>query len=130
MGPDIAYLPALYLDEEVVPVGPPFILTSDCGRIALQPPDPEKRAVRLTSTTRREQLASTDGIARSFLTEGREYELKYWDDGWQSLGSKLAGERGLEFDDVPAGYLYWLVAADSDRDERIFTIEDGSQVWW
>ncbi|MBU0984012.1 MAG: transglutaminase-like domain-containing protein, partial [candidate division Zixibacteria bacterium] len=38
MGPDIVYLPALYLNEEVVPWGVPFILgETDCSILALAP---------------------------------------------------------------------------------------------
>jgi hypothetical protein len=130
MGSDIAYLPAFYLNEEIDPAGAPFILTDDCNRIALQPTDPELKTVRLLSTTRRKQLSSTDGVAQSFLAEGREYELSYWDGGWQSLGLGTAGAEGLDFDGVPSDHLYWLVATDSDRDERIFTLDEGLQTWW
>ena len=88
------------------------------------------QAITIGSTTRRRQVASTDGIARSFLEDGQEYELFYWDDDWQSFGKATGGDAALVFDDVPAGGLYWLVGTDSDREERIFTIEERVQVWW
>ena len=87
-------------------------------------------SVDLISTTRRKQVASTDGIVKSYLTAGQEYELFFWDDGWQSVGRATAGEEPLTFADVPPDCLYWLVASDSDHEERIFTIEDAAQVWW
>jgi len=130
MGMDIAYLPALYLDEEIAPFGHPFILQSDSSMRELHPEGERTMSVQLTSTTRRKQEISTDGIAKTFLTPGQEYELFYWLDGWQSLGTSVASEKPLVFEEVPAGCLYWLVEKDSDREERIFTIEDDHQVWW
>jgi hypothetical protein len=84
----------------------------------------------LTSTTKRTQEISTDGIAKTYLTAGQTYELFYWKDGWLSLGKAVAGEKPVKFDNVPQGALYWLVAEGSDKEERIFTIEGGKQVWW
>ncbi len=131
MGKDIAYLPALYLNGKVVPYGSAFILRSDCS--VQQIPGDEKKTVSLTlnSTTARTQEASTDGVAKTFLTSGKEYELFYWKDGWQKAGSLVPADKPLIFDNVPAGSLYWLVPKDSNKEEeRIFTIEDGKQVWW
>jgi hypothetical protein len=130
MGKDIAYLPALYINEEIMPFGSPFILDIDGIIEELAPDDLNKISVQLASTTRRKQEISTDGILKTFLKAGQEYELFFWDDGWQTLGKSVAGDKPIMFDDVPAGGLYWLVVADSDKEERIFTMEDGRQVWW
>ncbi len=130
MGRDIAYLPALYMNEEVAPWGAPFLLDSNCNVGKFRPEDDSVITTSLVSTTHRKQKASTDGIAETFLTVGQEYELFYFDDGWESLGMSVAGDEPLVFTDVPAGCLYWLVATDSDNEERIFTIEDGKQIWW
>ncbi len=130
MGKDIAYLPALYMNEEIVPYGAPFILDTNCVVHELQPEGNKSITAQLVSTTRRKQEVSTDGIAKIFLAAGQEYELSYWEDGWQSLGKSTASERPLVFDGVPSGCLYWLVAEGSDKEERIFTIDNGKQVWW
>lgn len=131
MGADIAYLPALYLNEKIVPFGPPFILRPDCTIEQLTPDSTTTISATLTSTTARKQEASTDGITRTFLTPGQVYELFYMgDDDWVSLGTATAGETPLIFESVPAAGLYWLVAEDSDKEERIFTISGGKQVWW
>ena len=130
MGRDIAYLPALYINEEIMPFGSPFILDIDGIHAELEPDDSNKQSIQLTSTTRRKQEISTDGILETFLTAGKEYELFYWSDGWQTLGKSVAEDKPILFDSIPAGCLYWLVAADSDKEERIFTMEDGRQVWW
>ena len=130
MGKDIAYLPALYINKEILPFGAPFILHPDGSIRELKSQDGETMSASLVSTTRRKQAASTDGIDRTFLTPGQEYELFYWSDGWQSLGKSVAGDEALVFENLPAGCLYWLVADSSDHEERIFTIENGEQVWW
>ena len=131
MGKEIAYLPALYLNSKVVPYSEPFILRSDCSIREIQGDGKTTTSLSLTSTTARKQEASTDGIAKTFLTPGKEYELFYWKDGWQKSGSLIATDRPLIFENVPAGCLYWLVPKDSNKEEeRIFTVEDGKQIWW
>ncbi len=131
MGKNIAYLPALYLNEKVVPSGAPFILHNDCRIRELEPDDQKKTSVQLTSSTQRKQEVSTEGITKTFLTPGKEYELYYWKDDWKLLGSSVASDKPLVFEGIPSGCLYWLVEKGSDREEeRIFTIEDGKQVFW
>ena len=131
MGLDIAYLPALYIEEKIVPFANPFILHTDSSIQELQPKGDKTISARLISTTRRKQEISTDGIEKVFLTPGQEYELFYWKDGWQSLEKSVAGNEPLFFHNVPQGCLYWLVEVGSDREgERIFTIKEGDQVWW
>jgi hypothetical protein len=126
----LLYMPALYINEEVVGWGPPLANESEFGYYHFIPKWDSTITVRLTSTTRRTQMASTDGIEKSYLTPGVEYELFYWDDAWESLGKAIATDRPLLFDNVPAGCLYWLVAEGSDRDERPFSWADGEQHWW
>jgi hypothetical protein len=130
MGAGIAYLPALYLNGDIFPFGSPFILGQDCGLRELRAEDGNNTSAELISTTRRKQEISTDGIAETFLTPGHEYELSCWQDGWRPLGKAVASDKALVFEDVPAGCLYWLTEEDSDREERIFTVDDGVQVWW
>jgi len=131
MGTDIAYLPALYLNEEITPYGKPFILGDDCQIRENKADSIKTMSVELTSTTARRQAVSTDGIAKSYLESGKQYELFYWADGWQSVGKSMAeSDKPLLFDNVPMEALYWLVVDNSNKEERIFTIEDGRQVWW
>jgi len=132
MGKDIAYLPALYLNGSMNPCGPPFLLGDDSRQTALITHSDTGQSVSLTSTTKREQDASTEGVARTHLTSGQDYELFYWQEGWQSLGIRTAGEQPLVYESVPAGTLYWLVGKDSNREEeRIFTLDSSSaQIWW
>lgn len=61
----------------------------------------------------------------------RTYELFYWNgQGWTSLGKQEAVNIRLVFRDVPANGLYWLRDLSKGKDERIFTYENGKQVWW
>ena len=68
----------------------------------------------------------------NFIREGELYELFYWDNGWQSLG-KRTGSRKLQYltyNNVPANALLLLRNLTKGKEERIFTYEDGKQVWW
>jgi hypothetical protein len=131
MGVDIAYLPALFLNEEIVPFGAPFLLDTNSSIHYAGISGEQTTTLRLTSTTRRKREISTDGVEKVYLNANVSYELSYWSDGWQSLGVSVARDEPLVYEKVPSGGLYWLVAEDSDGEhERIFTFEDGRQVWW
>jgi hypothetical protein len=130
MGFDIAYLPALYLNEEIVPFGAPFILQIDCTMLTLPAASPDNVTAQLASTTKRRRLSATDGVAQMSLRQGDSYELFFWKDGWQSMGQVSAGDQPIAYD-VPSDGLFWLKPVDSDGEvERIFTVERGQQVWW
>ncbi len=126
----IAYLPMFYINKELVPAGDPFILTAQGAVEPLVGHLDKPVDLTITSTTRRSQDKSTEGLEVSFLSPGKQYELFYWDKGWQSLGETEATDEPIEFL-APSGALYWLVAADSKREEeRIFTWDADRQVWW
>ncbi|NOY89367.1 MAG: transglutaminase domain-containing protein, partial [FCB group bacterium] len=131
MGADIAYLPALYLNEKIVPYAPPFILKNDCQLVKLASRQQHLEAVSLISTNPYKRPKATDSTIKSYLKPEQKYELFYWQDGWQSLGEKVAQkDKPLVFEKVPSDGLYWLVADSSDKEERIFTIDKSKQVWW
>lgn len=68
---------------------------------------------------------------RNAVTEGKTYELYYWDHKWVSAGTQQGEGYPLQYEHVPSGGLYWLNCTDCDSDEeRIFTYENGKQVWW
>jgi hypothetical protein len=67
----------------------------------------------------------------NIITYGDKYELKYWgNDGWISLGRKTAAGVTLTFDHCPAGALFLLHDCTRGVEDRIFTYENGRQVWW
>jgi len=131
MGLDIAYLPAYYIHEKIVPAGEPFILTESGKTVFLKADTLHLQTVKLLSTTRKVTRNATDNIEKAFFKTGLNYELFYWHDEWKSLGKQKAGKDALVFSNVPANGLYWLVAEKSRADERIFTINaEGKQIWW
>lgn len=68
----------------------------------------------------------------NFIRVGERYQLQCWADGrWRTLGEQTGDERQyLTFDGCPSGGLYRLRNLTKGREERIFTYEDGRQVWW
>lgn len=62
---------------------------------------------------------------------GMQYELFYFDtDGWVSMGVKTSTGDSITYDGVPEGALLWLRNHTEGKEERIFTYENGRQVWW
>jgi hypothetical protein len=67
----------------------------------------------------------------NFILPGDTYELRYWKKGqWISMGMKVAKDQFLVYKDVPANGLYILHNLSRGKEERIFTYENGKQVWW
>lgn len=65
------------------------------------------------------------------IEAGDEYELMYWANGiWQSMGKKIADDVCLKYENCPANALFLLHNHTKGKEERIFTYEDGKQVWW
>jgi hypothetical protein len=127
---DVVLIAGLYVDGKIQPLGEPFLIRGDCSVQPLKATHGATTKLELTATTARVLEVSTDGVSKKPPVPGTEYELFYWQDGWKSAGKTTAASDPLLFDKMPTGCLYWLVATGSDKDERIFTIEDGKQVWW
>lgn len=69
----------------------------------------------------------------NFIRDGEKYELCYWDkDGWVSLGYKVGSRETQElvYDNVPSNALLILHNHTKGKEERIFTYENGKQIWW
>ena len=65
------------------------------------------------------------------ITPGDTHELLYWHDHqWVSLGRRVAVDIVLKYENVPANTIYWIRNHSHGKDERIFTYENGRQVWW
>lgn len=131
MGRNIAYLPAYYVEKELVPAGPPFILTLEEDIRTLDAESEPELTIEMAATTPKTPDADTHrDRPRIVVKPGKTYELFVWDDDWVSLGKQVAGDQPVSFESVPGGGLYWLVEEGSRRLERIFTIDGGKQVWW
>lgn len=59
-----------------------------------------------------------------------EYELYYWDGKWISLGSQRAVDYQLTYKNLPSNCLFWLKCKSGGVEERIFSVENGRQLWW
>ena len=67
----------------------------------------------------------------NFILRGDTYELFYWDnERWNSAGAKVANDDLLIYTGIPSATIYWLRNLSGGREERIFTYEDGKQLWW
>lgn len=67
----------------------------------------------------------------NFIREGELYEFFYWDAGWISLGQQVGtATQELIYDNAPLNALFLLRNLTKGKEERIFTYEDGKQVWW
>ena len=64
------------------------------------------------------------------VVPGDDYELFYWNDEWCSLGRKIAVHDTLAYVEVPKNSLLWLHNHTQGKEERIFTYENGRQIWW
>lgn len=62
------------------------------------------------------------------IEPGDTYELFYWDNQWISLGSKIAEKDHLDFS-VPTNAVLWLRNRTRGKQEMIFFMKDGEQVW-
>lgn len=66
---------------------------------------------------------------QNHITVGDEYELFYCDGDWKPLGKQTATGKTLEYKNVPANSLLLLRNYTRGREERMFTYENGEQVW-
>ena len=68
----------------------------------------------------------------NFILEGDTYELKYWGrNKWNTVAVKRAEQYDyISFEEVPAGTIYLLHNKTRGKEERIFTYEEGKQIWW
>lgn len=74
-------------------------------------------------------LPRNDG---NYIEEGDNYQLFYWSKGeWKMIAEKTGTRDGiLWFDKVPKNALYLLKDITKGTQERIFTYENGEQIWW
>ena len=78
-------------------------------------------------TTIEYQFRNDDNLIR----QGEDYELFYFTkEGMQSLGRKTATSQYLLYENAPANALFWLRNHTKGQEERIFSYENGKQIWW
>ncbi len=68
----------------------------------------------------------------NFIRKDYDYELLYWDNEWIHI-STLKGEVDggyLTFNNIPTNSLLLLKCLTTGNEERIFSYENNSQIWW
>ena len=67
----------------------------------------------------------------NFISMGHEYELFYQNgpDGWVSLGRKTATEPRLVYNNVPKNALLWLHNLSAGKEEQVFYMQNGQQIF-
>lgn len=130
-GRGVVYLPATHDGTKLVPAAPPRIALAS-GDVEVLDGEGAPQALVLTATTPEQTSVDTRVTTPvSALEPGRGYDLFAWEDGWsRTAGTASAGAAGLPVEGLSARRLYWLVAKDSRRLERPFTIEAGRQRFW
>lgn len=67
----------------------------------------------------------------NFIIPGDIYELYYWDwDKWEKIGTSIGREEYIRIGTAPSNGLYILRDISRGNEERIFTYEQGMQIWW
>lgn len=82
--------------------------------------------------THRVRIPKIRFLARTDMNDiypGNLYDLLYWDNKWISLGRVKADTTYLVYRNVPSNAVLWLRDLTTGREERIFTYEDGKQIW-
>lgn len=82
---------------------------------------------------RPEQIIKVRYLPRNDLNiveVGDLYELLYFNMEWYSCGRKIADKNYLVYNNVPKNALFVLRDLSKGKEERIFTYENGKQVWW
>jgi hypothetical protein len=87
-------------------------------------------AMELDTTTKVTHVGICPRNDKNGVYPGMRYELFYWDKEWKSLGRKKATGDSAVFEEIPQNSVLWLRNLDEGREERIFTMKDGEQVWW
>ncbi|WP_319505009.1 discoidin domain-containing protein [Bacteroides graminisolvens] len=75
------------------------------------------------------KIVYTPANRDNFIRKEATYELYYFDKHWVSLGRKTADADSLVYQDVPINALLYLDCLKG-IEKRIFTYENGKQVWW
>jgi hypothetical protein len=65
------------------------------------------------------------------IRPGDVYELYYWGENqWMSMGQQFATDTIIVYNQAPSRTIYWLRDLTRGREERPFTYENETQVWW
>jgi hypothetical protein len=116
----IAYLPAYYKDQELVPAG--YVKVMGYNNEAILIPDYSKK--RVIEIKEQEKYLK--------FRPDKTYQLYYWDNTWILAGEQTATEetKALLFSDVPSNVLFMLIPEYSKGLERPFIIDNNGTRYW
>lgn len=118
----VMYAPGYFKYGELEPFDYPFILKKDGTKQIVKP--------QLDS---REQVICLKKFPydhSNLIKINDTYQLFFWHESrWQSLGSQVAKEKKLVFNNVPRQALLLLRDLTRGRQERVFTYQNGQQVF-
>ncbi len=131
MGRNILYLPAVVKGKTQTAAGAPTIVTK-AGEVIRLPGTSAAAEVLVTSVRPRQKSVDTgEETPVSHLKAGTVYVVQRWaPDGWGEVATFTAGTEPERVTGLAADGLYWIVAKESRRLERPFTIEKGRQRFW
>lgn len=130
MGRNHPYLPMVHDGTRLVPVAAPLLVAID-GSVAPLPGSGAKTDVFAVAVDAGFVSADTKlATPVTHLVTGTTYTLSRWDGAWRPVLEFVADDQPRRITDLAADGLYWLVAKDSRRLERVFTIDGGRQTWW
>lgn len=66
----------------------------------------------------------------NYIYANNQYELFYYEDGWNSLGRKIADADSLVYNNVPKGSLLYLKNQTTGVQEMSFSYENGRQIFY
>lgn len=130
VGKGIAYLIQVHDGKDWCPAEEPFILQEDGIRRPLVADTERTERVSLYRKYPYAGKHPEKPFDSNNIFAGDVYELRYWQEGWHSLGRHTAQTDSLIYEGVPSGALLWLRNLTRGKEERIFTYEDGKQIWW
>lgn len=153
MATEILYVPSVWSNHAMQPIGPPFYLSKEKKSIItfktntndyrsinlcikhLQSKALDEQTVYTLPRTGTEFFKTMDSVKadlrRSHPIDYKRYSLFYYKNGWKRHSSLTKfPHKSLTFKRVPFNSIYKIVPEDSTGKERIFTISNSSQVWW
>jgi hypothetical protein len=122
MGRDIVYLPAVYKDNNIFPIHPPLLLTKSGALRQLEADETKLDTIIITRKYPED--------AGNAIFPGKNYEVYYWKNEWISMGQQFAKTNYLIYPNAPGNALFYVRNLDEGFQERIFTFENGKQIWW
>lgn len=129
LGRNLVYLPCIYKSNQKYHLSYPIFLDTEGGQHELKP---DHQNI-FSATLSRSNEMKTDYIDYNTteIEEGNTYVLKYWDKGWKELGTSIATDKGVFFQDIPSNSLFRLLPQKPDGFERIFMIEPNTHtIFW